>query len=100
MFVPVDVIFQEIHGDTSWAGNSASKYGPHVLASHNGAFRERVVCAVGRELLVIAHPHLASAAEGSCPHRSVLAASSSEPPNERGLAGRKSELVAASREAT
>jgi hypothetical protein len=25
MFVPVDVIFQEIHGDTSWGGNIASK---------------------------------------------------------------------------
>jgi len=25
MFVPVDVIFQEIHVDTSWGGNIASK---------------------------------------------------------------------------
>ena len=25
MFVPVDVIFREIHGDTSWGGNIASK---------------------------------------------------------------------------
>jgi len=25
MFVPVDVIFQAIHGDTSWSGNIASK---------------------------------------------------------------------------
>jgi len=25
MFVPVDVIFQEIHVDTSWGGNIVSK---------------------------------------------------------------------------
>src|ERR1700709_1842266 len=41
MFVPVDVIFQEIHGDTSWA-EAASKYGPNVIAAHCGAGRETV----------------------------------------------------------
>jgi hypothetical protein len=43
MFVPVDVIFQEIHVDTSWGGNIASKEGPHVLAAHCGAGRETVI---------------------------------------------------------
>jgi hypothetical protein len=33
MPTPVDATFHAIHGDTSWGGNSASKYGPHVLAS-------------------------------------------------------------------
>ncbi|MDQ1718183.1 MAG: hypothetical protein QOC76_4272 [Mycobacterium sp.] len=41
MFVPVDVIFQEIHVDTSWGGNIPSKYGPHALAS-SSSVKQRV----------------------------------------------------------
>jgi Rieske Fe-S protein len=41
MPTPVERIFHAIQGDTSCGGNSASKYGPHVLASHDGAGRQR-----------------------------------------------------------
>jgi hypothetical protein len=45
----------------------ASKYGPHVLASDNGAGRERVVLRGRAAVSVIAHPRLASALEALLP---------------------------------
>jgi hypothetical protein len=37
MFMPVEDIFQAIQVETSWGGNMASKYGPHVRAADGGA---------------------------------------------------------------
>ncbi len=60
MFVPVDVIFQEIHVDNSRGGNSASKYGPHVPAPITVLAGRESFCAVGwecRSLLILAWSH-------------------------------------------